>query len=264
MSINQGEFIALFGPNGCGKSTLAKHFNGLLIPTDGDVLVGGINTKDDEKYFDIKRKVGMIFQNPDNQIVSSVVEEEIAFGLENLCIERDEMQKRIKEALETVGIPGFEKKPTYSLSGGQKQLLTIASVLAMKPDIIILDEPTSMLDPEGRKNIIEIVRELNQKTNITILLITHYMEEALLADKVILMERGKIEAFAPPKEIFCDIEFIESKNFSLLESTQILYFLKENGYDVSLEAFSDVDCANEIIKLLENVNDSSKKSLLHI
>ena len=242
----------MLGSNGCGKSTLAKHFNGLLIPTRGDVFIDGVNTKDEKKYFDIKKKVGMIFQNPDNQIVTSVVEEEIAFGLENLETEYNEMHKRIKESLASIGMSGFEKKATYSLSGGQKQLLAIASVLAMKPEIIVLDEPTSMLDPEGRKNIIDTIINLNKKYNITLLLITHSVEEALLADKVIIMGKGKIEAYAPPKEIFSDINFIKSENFNVLESTQILYFLKQNEYDVSLKAFSNIDCANEIIKLLEN------------
>lgn len=242
----------MLGSNGCGKSTLAKHFNGLLLPTQGDVFIDGINTKDEKKYFDIKGKVGMIFQNPDNQIVTSVVEEEIAFGLENLEVEYSEMHKRIKESLAVVGMPGFEKKATYSLSGGQKQLLAIASIIAMKPEVIVLDEPTSMLDPEGRKNIINTIVDLNKKYNITLLLITHSIKEALLADKAIIMGKGKIEAYAPPKEIFSDDSIIKSENFNILESTQILYFLKQNGYDVSLKAFNDVDCANEIIKLLEN------------
>ncbi len=252
LSINQGEFIALLGPNGCGKSTLAKHFNGLLLPTYGDVFVNGINTKNEEKYFDLKQKVGMIFQNPDNQIVASVVEEEIAFGLENIAIERNEMKKRIKESLKIVGLPGFEKKAIYSLSGGQKQLLAIASVLAMKPEILVLDEPTSMLSPESRKGIINVILNLNKKDNMTILLVTHFIEEALLADKAIIMDSGEIVSYAKPEEIFSDAEFIKSKNFNLLESTQILYFLKENGYDVSLKVFDDEPCANEIIKLLEN------------
>ncbi len=240
----------MLGPNGCGKSTLVKHLNGLILPTQGDVFIDGINTKNDENYFDIKRKVGMIFQNPDNQIITSVIEEEIAFGLENLGIKRSDMKKRIKNSLETVGLDGLEKMTTYSLSGGQKQLLAIASILAMKPEIIVLDEPTSMLDPESRKNIIDTIISLNKKDNITILLITHYIEEALLADKAIIMNNGEIEAYAPAQEIFSDMDFIKSENFNVLESTQILCFLKENGYNVSLKAFNDADCANEIMKLL--------------
>lgn len=237
------------GPNGCGKSTLAKHINGLLLPTEGNVFVGGINTKDEKYSGNIKRAVGMVFQNPDNQIVASTAEEEIAFGLENLCFPQEKMQNIIKKVLKEVGLENFEKKPTYSLSGGQKQRLAIASVLAMDPKIIVLDEPTSMLDPEGKKSVLNVLKNLNKSQNITIVLITHYIDEALKSDRTIIMNDGEITDFGNPKDIFSNYSNIESKKFLPLDTTDILFFLKKSGYNISLKAFDAVSCADEIINI---------------
>ncbi len=250
LNINKGEFITLMGPNGSGKSTLAKHINGLLTPTTGDIYINKINTKDERYSTELKKMVGMVFQNPDNQMVASTVEEEIAFGLGNLCFAPEQMHKIIKETLKKVGMEGFEEKPVYSLSGGQKQRLAIAAVIAMNPEIIVLDEPTSMLDPEGKKEVLNLLKELNKLQNITIILITHYIEEALTSDKIIIIENNQISNFANPKDIFSDYENIKTNKFIPLDTTDILFFLKSKGYDVSLKAFEPQSCANEIIKLV--------------
>lgn len=238
------------GPNGCGKSTLAKHINGLLVPTSGDIYINGLNTKDATYSNDLKKSVGMVFQNPDNQMVASTVEEEIAFGLENLCIDPKIMREIISDSLKKVDMEGFEEKPIYSLSGGQKQRLAIASVLAMNPQIIVLDEPTSMIDPEGKKSILSVLKKLNKTQNITIILITHYIEETLESDKTIIMKDNQILDFGNPQDVFSNIKNIESNIFIPLDTTNILFFLKSNGYDVSLKAFDAEACANEIIKLI--------------
>lgn len=238
------------GPNGCGKTTLAKHINGLFTPTSGDIYINKINTKNEAYSADIKKMVGMVFQNPDNQMVASTVEEEIAFGLENLCFPPEGMPKIIDDSLKKVGLQGFEEKTIYSLSGGQKQRVAIASVLAMNPEIIVLDEPTSMLDPEGKKDVMKVLKHLNKSQNITIILITHYIEEALESDKTIIMENNQISDFENPKDIFSNYKNIHIDSFIPLDTTNILLFLKSRGYNVSLSAFDATSCANEIIKII--------------
>lgn len=247
--VNQGEFISIMGPNGCGKSTLARLLNGTLLPTSGEVYVDGLNTK--SNVLEVKKKVGMVFQNPDNQIISSTVEEEIAFGLENLCVPAKEIGPIIKNTLHEVGLDGFEKKSINSLSGGQKQKLVIAGILAMKPEVIVFDEPTSMLDPDSKKNILSTILKLKNIHKITVILITHYINEALHSDRVVLMDKAKIITIKSPKELFSDIELIKKSGILPLASTNILHFLKANGYNVDISKFCNSECADEIIKILE-------------
>ena len=247
--VNQGEFISIMGPNGCGKSTLARLLNGTLLPISGEVYVDGLNTK--SNVLEVKKKVGMVFQNPDNQIISSTVEEEIAFGLENLCVPAKEIGPIIKNTLHEVGLDGFEKKSINSLSGGQKQKLVIAGILAMKPEVIVFDEPTSMLDPDSKKNILSTILKLKNIHKITVILITHYINEALHSDRVVLMDKAKIITIKSPKELFSDIELIKKSGILPLASTDILHFLKANGYNVDISKFCNSECADEIIKILE-------------
>lgn len=248
--VNKGEFISVMGPNGCGKSTLARLVNATLLPTSGEIYIDGLNTKNHS--IEIKKKIGMVFQNPDNQIISSTVEEEIAFGLENLCTPTKEMDAKIKNALHKVGLDGFEKKSIHSLSGGQKQKLIIASILAMEPEAIIFDEPTSMLDPDSKKNIMNIILKLKNIHKMTIILITHYIKEALHSDKVVLLNKSKIISIMPPKDLFSDVKLIARNGILPLASTDILYSLKANGYEnLDIKKFHTTECAEEIIKILE-------------
>lgn len=251
LEIDKGEFISILGSNGCGKSTLIKHFNGILTPSSGEVIIDGISTKNIADLYTIRKKVGMVFQNPENQIISDTVEEEIAFGMENLCVPREEMTLRIKDSLRAVGMSGFEKRSVYMLSGGQKQRLNIASVLAMQPDILVLDEPTSMLDPLSRKSILKFISELNKVHKITTILVTHFMEEAILSDRVILMSQGSIRTICEPHNLFSRNLFTDELYVTPMQSWEILLFLKKLGYDVSLDALETNECASEIIKLLE-------------
>lgn len=252
--IEKGEFIALIGSNGSGKSTLAKHLNGLLLPTSGEVVINGMNTKDENMQSEIRKKVGIVFQNPDNQIIACTVEEEIAFGLENLSVAREKMDFIIESVLKKVNLSEFRNKSVTSLSGGQKQRLNIASVIAMEPEILVLDEPTSMLDPMGRKSVLDLIKMINSINKTTVILITHSMEEALLADKAILMSSGIIKFFDSPYKLFSNKNVSEAFNISPTQSLEILLFLKNLGYDVSLEALDTKKCASEIIKLLESNN----------
>ena len=206
IDITQGDFVAVLGHNGSGKSTFAKHLNGILLPTEGTVFISDLNTANDETLLDLRKMVGMVFQNPDNQIIGNVVEEDVAFGPENIGIPTDEMWKRVDAALEAVGMTAYRYKSPNKLSGGQKQRVAIAGIMAMKPKCIVLDEPTAMLDPNGRKEVIKTVLELNKKENITVILITHYMEEVIEADRVIVMDEGKIVMDGTPKEVFSHVE----------------------------------------------------------
>ena len=253
LNIKKGEFISVMGTNGCGKSTLAKHFNGLLIPSSGDVIINGKNTKNNEKNLEIKKSVGMVFQNPDSQIVACTVEEEIAFGMENLCFPREKMKENIKKTLRYVNLENHEKSLTHSLSGGEKQRLAIASVLAMEPKILVLDEPTSMLDDQSKKQILDIILKLNKEKNITVILITHFIPEALYSDKVIIMNNGSIAAFEDTKSIFSNINLLKENHLVPPESIYILDFFKNKGYNVDLKAFENESCAEQILKILENI-----------
>lgn len=237
-SVEKGEFVALAGMNGSGKSTLAKLLNGLFIPSSGDVLIDGINTRDEERTFDVRRKAGMVFQNPDNQMVATIIEDDVAFGPENLGIPREEIIERVDWALDAVGMSGFRTRSASKLSGGQKQRVAIAGVLAMKPDILILDESTSMLDPEGRAEIMDVAKKLNA-SGITVISITHNMDEAAQADRVIVLRKGRLVLDGAPKEVFASPE-VEACGLALPPPTEIARMLSERGFEFS-ETVTDED-----------------------
>lgn len=232
LKIEEGDFIALVGHNGSGKSTAARLMNALLTPSEGDVEVFGINTKDKDKLFEIRSNVGMVFQNPDNQMIATIVEDDIAFGPENLGIERNEIGKRIDFALKAVGMEEYRKATPFKLSGGQKQRIAIAGVLAIKPKVIVLDESTAMLDPKGRKEIFDVIKALNKNEGMTVILITHYMDEAALFDKVVVMSDGKLVASGTPREVYKNAKLIESVGLKLPRPTKLALHLKENGIDL--------------------------------
>lgn len=246
-SVNKGELISILGHNGSGKSTLAKLLNAQFIPTDGEIEIFGINTKDEEKIWDIRQKCAMVFQNPDNQLVATVVEEDVAFGPENLGIDPVEIRQRVDEALEIVEMGDYKKHSPHMLSGGQKQRIAIAGVLSMKPEVIIFDESTAMLDPIGRKDIIDTILKLNKEENKTILYITHYMEEAVLADRVIVLNEGKIEFDDSPKKVFSNVERLRELGLSVPQVTELSYLLKNEGIEIP----ADILTNDEMIEFLE-------------
>lgn len=249
--INEGEFVVLVGHNGSGKSTLAKLFNGLLTPNKGDVTVYGINTKEKKTIFDVRKNVGMVFQNPDNQMIASIVEDDIAFGPENIGLPREEIIKRVDWALKTVGMSEHKKSTPFKMSGGQKQRLAIAGVLAIKPKIIVFDESTAMLDPKGRAEVLKVAHQLNNEEKITIILITHYMEEALEADRLIVMNEGKIVADATPKEVFKDTKQIIESNLTVPTIIDIASKLKACGMNIDTSILSEEELAEKLCKLLK-------------
>ena len=232
LNIKEGEFVAIIGHNGSGKSTLSKNLNAILKPTQGDIYISNMNTKEDDKLWDIRQNAGMVFQNPDNQIVATVVEEDVAFGPENLGIEPEEIKKRVEESLISVGMYDFRKKQPHLLSGGQKQRVAIAGIIAMKPKCIIFDEATAMLDPSGRKEVLKTIKKLNKEENITILHITHFMEEAVDADRVVVMESGKKVMEGTPREVFCQVEKLKSIGLDVPYMTELAKELKNEGIDI--------------------------------
>ncbi|TYP50336.1 energy-coupling factor transporter ATPase [Thermosediminibacter litoriperuensis] len=246
LRIQKGEFVAIIGPNGSGKSTLAKLFNGLFIPAKGSVRVDGLDTRDRENIWKIRQKAGMVFQNPDNQIVATVVEEDVAFGPENLGVPPEEIKKRVYEALKIVELTDFDQKAPHLLSGGQKQRVAIAGVIAMKPDYIILDEPTAMLDPVGRREVINTVKRLNREEGKTIVLITHFMEEAVQADRVIVMNRGRVVMEGTPREIFSRVEELKEIGLDVPQVTELAHRLKGRG----LEVRGDILTIDEMVECL--------------
>ncbi len=229
LDVQQGEFVAILGHNGSGKSTLAKHINAILYPTEGTVLVDGRDTKEDAYIWEIRQKAGMVFQNPDNQIIGQVVEEDVGFGPENMGVPTKEIWERVEESLKAVGMYEFRKHSPNKLSGGQKQRVSIAGVIAMHPKCIVLDEPTAMLDPNGRKEVIRAVRALNQVENVTILLITHYMEEVIYADRVIVMDRGKAVMQGTPREIFSQVDKLKALRLDVPQVTMLAHALQKKG-----------------------------------
>ncbi len=248
LTIPKGQFVAVLGHNGCGKSTLAKHFNGILTATKGQVLVNGIDTADDDRIFDVRQTVGMVFQNPDNQLVATLVEEDVAFALENLGVPQEELRRRVDEALKTVSMYDYREHSPHQLSGGQKQRVAIAGVLAMRPDCIVLDEPTAMLDPKGRKEIMKTIKLLNSQ-GVTIVLITHYMEEAAQAQRVVVMNDGKIIMDDEPRKIFSKIEEMKACALDVPQSTELMHELRKCGINVSDEVLNEEEALAEILKL---------------
>ncbi len=252
LTVDQGTFVVVLGHNGCGKSTLAKHFNAILLPSLGEVMVYGMDTREEDLLIPVRRKVGMVFQNPDNQIVANVVEEDVAFALENLGIPTDEIRERVDAALKAVGMYEFRRHAPHLLSGGQKQRVAIAGVLAMRPQCVVLDEPTAMLDPVGRREVIAIIHELKEKFGVTVVLITHHMREAIDADRVVVMDEGRIIADDTPKKVFSQVELLRSVGLTVPETTDLLYMLSsEEGWDVPIDALSVEECARAIRNALD-------------
>ena len=250
LEIEEGSFVAVLGHNGSGKSTLAKHMNAILVPTEGKVTVCGIDSADEERLIELRRNVGMVFQNPDNQIVANVVEDDVAFAPENLGVEPKEIRRRVDEALKLVGMYDKRQHAPHLLSGGQKQRVAIAGVIAMEPKIIVLDEPTAMLDPIGREEVISTITRLCREKGMTVVLITHHMDECVGADRLIVMSNGSVVADGVPAEAFADIGLMEREGLTVPETTRLLYDLKQRGMDLPLTAL-DVDaCAKEIVEKL--------------
>ena len=247
LEIERGTFVAILGHNGSGKSTLAKHFNGILLPISGKVLVDDMDTADDEKLIEIRRRVGMVFQNPDNQLVANVVEEDVAFAPENLGCPPDEIRMRVDDALRIVGMYDYREHAPHLLSGGQKQRVAIAGVLAMSPSCVVFDEPTAMLDPKGRSDVIRMVRQLRNEMNVTVILITHHMEETIHADRVVVISDGKVVMDGSPKKVFPQVEKMRETGLDVPETVDILYELNKNGFDLHLDALSVEECAKEIM-----------------
>ena len=249
IKIEKGEFVAILGHNGSGKSTLAKLFNALYLPTDGDVWIDGINTKDEANLWNIRKNCGMVFQNPDNQIVATLVEEDVAFGPENLGIDPDEIRKRVDHALEVVGLSGFENKAPHMLSGGQKQRVAIAGILATLPDIIVFDEPTAMLDPKGRKEVLDTIKSLHASGK-TIIYITHYLEEVVAADRIIVMKDGLVIDSGKPDDIFSKRDMLQSAGLSVPIATKLQNMLEEKGFEFSKTNITNEQIVEELCQLL--------------
>ena len=251
LEIEEGSFVAVLGHNGSGKSTLAKHMNAILLPTGGAVYVDGMDTADDEKLLDIRRTVGMVFQNPDNQIVANVVEEDVAFAPENLGVPPREIRRRVDEALKAVGMYDYREHAPHLLSGGQKQRVAIAGVIAMQPRCIVLDEPTAMLDPVGRREVIDTVKKLNRASGVTVVLITHHMDEAAQADRLVVMSKGRIVADGAPNAVFSDVEGLKAVGLTVPETVELCWQLRQDGLDLPLDALSDEACAQALFQLLQ-------------
>lgn len=251
LTVKKGEFLAVLGHNGSGKSTLAKHFNGILMPTEGRVTVDGIDTRDEERLFDLRRRVGMVFQNPDNQMVATIVEEDVAFAPENLGVPRDEIRRRVDRALETVGMSDFKRHAPHMLSGGQKQRVAIAGVLAMEPEILVMDEPTAMLDPIGRFEVLETVKRLNREQGMTVALITHYMDEAVQADRVVVVDSGRIAMEGTPRQVFPRVEELVKLGLDVPQSTYLAYMLNREGINIDSSVLDDKECADAILDWLK-------------
>ncbi len=252
LTIEKGEFVAILGHNGSGKSTLAKHFNAILLPSKGCVWVDDIKTDNEQMLFDIRSKVGLVFQNPDNQIVASIVEEDVAFAPENLGIQPQQIRKQVDNALASVGMTKYTKHAVHHLSGGQKQRVAIAGILAMNPDCIVLDEPTAMLDPKGRAEIMKTIKSLNQN-GTTVILITHFMEEAVKADRVVVIDSGEIVLDGKPKQVFSQVDKLKQVGLDVPPQTELCVYLKSQGYDIKTDVLTEDECVDALSQLLDNL-----------
>ena len=257
LTIPAGEFAAVLGHNGSGKSTLAKHFNAILLPTEGDVVVCGINTKDEDRLFDIRQQVGMVFQNPDNQIVATIVEEDVAFALENLGVPPEEIRRRVDEALKAVDMYEYREHAPHQLSGGQKQRVAIAGILAMRPDFIILDEPTAMLDPQGRREVLRTVKELNRDFGTTVVLITHYMDEAVQAERVVVMDDGHVLMDGAPRDIFSQVERLRAVELDVPQPTELCERLRAAGVPLPGGILTAEECAEALSLVWEGPRNAA-------
>ena len=246
LTVEEGTFVAILGTNGCGKSTLAKHFNSILLPTGGKVWVCGLDTSDEDRLMQVRRNVGMVFQNPDNQIVANVVEEDVAFGPENLGIASPEIRHRVDKALKQVGMYEYREHAPHLLSGGQKQRIAIAGVIAMEPKCIVLDEPTAMLDPRGRREVIDTVSRLNKEKGITVVIITHHMDEAAKADRVVVLHKGRVAADGSPKAVFSQMELLHDLGLAAPETVELCDALNREGFHLPLDALSVEECAQTL------------------
>ena len=251
LAVERGEFVALLGHNGCGKSTLAKHFNAMLLPTSGKVFVDGMDTTEEALKYEIRRRVGLVLQNPDNQLVASIVEEDVAFGPENLGVPPKEIRQRVDDALKAVEMYDYRLAAPYKLSGGKKQRVAIAGIIAMQPECIVLDEPTAMLDPRGRTEVLDTIHKLNRELGITIVLITHYMDEAVTADRVVVMDSGRILTEGTPKEVFSNVELLKQHHLDVPQATELCYRLRACGCQVPLGILDAEECVGILEKLLE-------------
>ena len=251
LAVERGEFVALLGHNGCGKSTLAKHFNAMLLPTSGKVFVDGMDTTEEALKYEIRRRVGLVLQNPDNQLVASIVEEDVAFGPENLGVPPKEIRQRVDDALKAVEMYDYRLAAPYKLSGGQKQRVAIAGIIAMQPECIVLDEPTAMLDPRGRTEVLDTIHKLNRELGITIVLITHYMDEAVTADRVVVMDSGRVLTEGTPKEVFSNVELLKQHHLDVPQATELCYRLRACGCQVPLGILDAEECVGILEKLLE-------------
>ena len=250
MNIEKGEFVALLGHNGCGKSTLAKLFNGMYVPTKGSVTVDGIATDNEENQIEVRRRVGLVQQNPDNQLVAGVVEEDVAFGPENLGVPPLEIRKRVDDALKAVGMYEYREHAPHKLSGGQKQRIAIAGIIAMATKCIVLDEPTAMLDPRGREEVMSTIKRLNKEQGITIILITHYMDEAVQADRVIVMDDGRVLTEGEPRAVFSNVELLKKHRLDVPQATELAYKLKKEGIDLGGMPMNTAECIGLIAKVI--------------
>ena len=251
LTVGKGEFVAVLGANGCGKSTLAKHFNAILLPESGAVFVEDIDTRDESRLYDVRQKAGMVFQNPDNQIVATVVEEDVAFALENMGLPPAEIRRRVDDALKAVGMYEYRGHAPHKLSGGQKQRVAIAGVIAMMPRCVVFDEPTAMLDPAGRKEVMRVIRQLNQHFGITVILLTHHMDEAVQAGRVVVMHKGKVLMDGTPREIFTRVDELRRASLTVPQTIEVLYDLRrQTGADLPIDAMSVAECADILQRYL--------------